>query len=192
MPTELPGNRILIESLIATAIKTTIESIVGNNPDQIPANQMPIVWTRNRFPDSDEEDIQVTTRPNPVMPSQLLTSVIEIGVPTVEESAYTGYESTQLEFTYPIGYEQQLVDQFNDPTNVCRFKNTRDLVMAVFMLAGGAIKRNFNLGYTNVSHKYLQQVSSVTIEDDKSSDKAHIQDWSLTVQVTSVTDKIVV
>lgn len=140
------------------------------------------VHTSQRFPDSDKEDIEVSTVPDFDNSDIPYTSIIEIGIPTVEETVYTSERYTQLTFVYPITFDAGVRDRWQTGT----YPNSRTFAMAVYLLARAKFKEDVTLGYANCEHKFLQQESAVTVDDEESGGRLHTADWSLTVHVKGV------
>lgn len=190
MPTPLPPDEVLLETALAESIRETILKIGipgPTTPVVIPANVMPKVYSRPRFADTDEEDVKVSAIPDPVnREDRVRTHIIEVGIPVVSERPYAGWMSTVLDFTYPISYELEVVDDWDNANNALLFTNSTALFKAVYMRARRQFKLNHDLGFENASHTYLQQVSAVTATDEETGGRLHLADWSLTVQVTSI------
>jgi hypothetical protein len=179
MATQLPPDEVQMEQALRAAIRDTLMSVA-----LIPANAK--IHLRERFPENDDRDIELTTMPDKVVPANRVVSVIQIGIPTVEEAEYTGDECTQLNFTYPISFDMQVVDEWDNPGATLEFTNSQDLFTAIYMRARRAFKKNRTLGYVNCAHEYLQQPSAVTVEDEDTKARLHVADWSLTVKCTGV------
>ncbi|MEP6756381.1 MAG: hypothetical protein ABJA67_12830 [Chthonomonadales bacterium] len=142
------------------------------------------VHSRERFPDNEEDDITLSTVPDLVNADMGMTSIIQIGAPTVEEYEYTGDTSTHITFSYPITFDLSVKDKWNDVT--LEFQNSSDLAMAIYMRARTEFKKDRTLGFTNCSHEYLQQENAGVVPDEESGGRLHMADWSLTVKCTSV------
>lgn len=191
MPTQLPPDEVLLETTLAEKIKEIIESIsvvTPSIPFPIPTEMMPKVYSRERFTDTDEEDETVTTKPDPVSEGLFRTNVIQVGIPTVTESLYAGgaESATQLDLTYPIFYELEIVDEWDNSDGKLLYANSTALFKAVYMRSRRKFKQNYDLGFANCVHQFLQQVSAVSITDEETGGKLHVADWSLTVQVTGI------
>lgn len=184
MPTQLPPDRILAEKALRTSIKQRIT-------DGVQGFQMGVlIYEVERFPESDKEDLSLSTVADPLTgvdstgrPRQPRTSIIEIGIPTFNEKAHTSDAGTVLTLTYPITFNMDAVDFWDKPE--LQFKNSSDLIIAMCMKISKEFKDHIDLGYLNVVHEYLQQVSAVSPRDPESGGKWHTIDWSLTVNVTS-------
>lgn len=181
MPTNLPSDEILIESTIAGLIKDVIDSVV--KPAGVESFRVAQVYSIMRFPDSDTEDEQITTVYDPVT-NQEITSVIEVGVPLVEELEYAGDIHTQLNFTYPITFDMKVFE--GRAKDGVIYDNSNSLVKAIYMKSRRAFKNNRTFGYDNCVHNYLQQVSAVIIEDEDTGGSLHAIDWSIEVQATGI------
>lgn len=178
MATPLPSDEILIDEALVTAIVSTFMSV------PIVA-QYANVHGRERFPDTQEQDKLITTIPDPVVGDDMpRTSIIQLGIPVVEEFEYTADRHTQLNFTYPITFDLEVVDEWVDPSLL--FRNSRALAMAIYMKSRRAFKMNRTFGYDNCVHLYLQQVNANTLTDEETGGRLHIADWSLTVQCTGI------
>lgn len=140
------------------------------------------VHTSQRFPESDSEDVAVSTVPDTDNSDIRYTSIIEIGIPTVEEKPYTSERHTQLTFVYPIIFDAGVKDQWQTGD----YLNSRTFAMAVYLLARAKFKEDKSLGYDNCEHMFLQQESAVTVDDEESGGRLHTADWSLTVHVKGV------
>lgn len=179
MPTELPPDEVQFENTIANRI---VELFL-----EVPIiAQYVNVYARDRFPDSDAEDITLSTKPDPVNTDLPMTSIIQVGIPLVEELEYTGDTCTQLNLTYPITFDLGVKDQWNVDGAPLEYDNSRALAMAVYMRARKHFKFNRTLGFTNCVHKYLQQENAGVVPDEESGGRLHAADWSLTVQCTGV------
>lgn len=183
--TQLPSDPELMETTLAEAIKTTLLTA----PAILSYSN---VYAEERYPDSEEEDQQVATIPDPMIGNaKRRTSIIQIGVPTVEELPYAGGETcSQLNFNYPIMGEIEVVDLWADPS--LQYSNSTKLVKAMYMQARYRFKRNAdgstnrNLGFVNCVHNFLQQNAAGTVEDEETGGRLHILDWSILVQCTGV------
>jgi hypothetical protein len=159
------------------------------------------VHREERFPDSDEDDTLISTIPDPNNPNNediRLTSILQLGLPSVGEAEYTGDTSTQLTLIYPITFDFSVVDRWDvsDPLNPWRFKNSAQFVKAVYLKArqafkiindGVAQRSNRTLGFDNVLHDYLQLDSAVTVLEEETKAYIHALDMSLTAHVLGVT-----
>lgn len=187
MPTELPqlpNDPTIMETTLVNKIKEVFESV----PE---VAQFAQVHTRERFSDNEDDDKLVSTIDDPDS-GLSITSIIEIGVPTIAEKPYAGNDGcTQLDFTYPITYSLAVVDAWAKSSLI--YKNSTDLAKAIYLKARQRFKRNEDgtlnrqLGYLNCVHNYLQQDSAVTVEDEETGGREHLLEWSLTIQVTGVT-----
>lgn len=178
MATALPQDEVLIDQTLVNKMVDTFQSV------DVVADYV-MVHGRERFPDTDDEDIELSTVPDLVVPNKRRTSIIQIGIPTVEELEYTGDSCTQLNFTYPITFDLEVVDLWNDPT--LPFTNSRDLAMRVYMKSRRAFKANRTFGYDNCVHLYLQQEHATsTPVDEESGGQLHVADWSLTIQCMGI------
>lgn len=190
MPTPLPTDEIILERTLRATIRQFVLSIgvlSPENPDPIPAMFMPHVYDRQRFADSDEEDEAISTKPDPVVVDAIRTNIIEIGTPKVAEAHYAGTNSTQLTFTYPLIYELETVDMWdNNGVDPLRFTNSSDLFIAVYMKARRAFKRDMRLGFENCEHKYLQQESALVITDEETKGSLHSADWSIQIEALGI------
>jgi hypothetical protein len=177
MGTWLPSDEVAIDQALVNGMVNTLMSV-------------PVVATyvnvhgRERFPDSEDEDVATSTIPDLIVPTKSRTSIIQIGIPTVEELEYTGDTCTQLNFTYPLTFDLEAVDFWNDPT--LPFTNSRDLAMQVYMRSRRAFKANRTFGYENCVHLYLQQEHTSTPNDEESGGQLHVADWSLTIQCMGI------
>ncbi len=171
----LPADEVLMEQALAQAIKNTLDSVQGVGKVHV----VPI------YPQTDEEDIELTTTDDPVTgPTDPRTDVITIGIPTVRETQYTQDTKTQLIFTYPITYEHQVVASWAKPGY--EFTSSAQKVKAVYMRARKALKFNRQLGYNNVVHNYLQQVVTGDEGDAETGGLWHSAEWSLEIIVSDV------
>ena len=181
MPTQLPADPVLFEQAICNRIAEIFSEvpIIAQNVK---------VHKRERFPDNEDADIALSTVADPVNSGLLMTSIIQIGIPTVEEIEYVGDTSTQLNFTYPITFDLGVKDEWNVDGIPLEFPNSRDLAMAIYMRARSKFKLGVNrtLGFTNCVHNYLQQENTGVVPDEESGGRLHVADWSLTVKCTSV------
>lgn len=177
MGSPLPSDELLLDQTLVNNIVGTFESV------DIVALYVK-VWGRERFPATEDEDLLVSAVPDMVVPSKPRTSIIQVGIPTVEELEYTGDTCTQLNFQYPITFDLEVVDEWDDPTLL--FRNSRDLAMAVYLKSRRAFKFNRTFGYDNCVHLYLQQEHTATPIDEESGGQLHVADWSLTVQCTGI------
>src|SRR4051812_2357450 len=119
MPVTLPPDPEVLEAAVADRIKAVFDSV-----DLVA--QYVNTYTRERFADSDESDLDISTKPDPIT-GLPMTSIICIGIPTVEEFPYAGQDTcTQLNFTYPITFDLSVADDWDDPT--LPFRNSTALV----------------------------------------------------------------
>lgn len=175
----LTGDRVQIEQMLCARVRDTL---LGVSTISTYAN----VELRERFPSSDDLDEAVSTKPDLAQSDLRMTSIIQIGIPSVSEKKYTSENQTQLTFSYPITFDMSVKDEWDDPNNDLEFTNSRALFMAIFMKAGSAIKADITLGFENCEHEFLQQDSASTVEDEESGDMMHVADWSLVVHVKGV------
>lgn len=181
--TNLPSDPVQLEKAIVMAIRDVFLSVPL-------IQQYAMVEMRERFPDTDGDDELISTVPDPVQSSLRFTSLIQIGLPTVEEFERTSDKHTQLNFTYPITFDMAVKDIWDDDT--LEYQNSRDLFMAIYLKARSAFKgdpsddNSRDFGYNNCVHQYLQQESVGTVEDEESGSRLHVADWSLTVNCTGV------
>jgi hypothetical protein len=176
VPTSLPSDVVLMEQAIRAKIRDILAGVPGVGQ----------VHVRERFPESDAEDVALTTVPDPVSDGRVLTNVIMVGLPTVEEHEYTGDGSTQLNFTYPLTFDLEVRDEWAAADPPLEFTNSQDLATAIYLRARRAFKLTRDLGFNNCVHDYLQQVQAGVVDDEETGGKWHACDWSLTVKVTSV------
>jgi hypothetical protein len=170
---------VIMEQSIAAAIRDTLNSVSE-------IAQYCKVHTEERYPENDEEDIQISTVPDPVQNDISYTSIIQIGIPTVSERPYTSENYTQLTLTYPITFDAGFKDRWDNANGTAPFASSRVLVMTVYMKARAAIKADKTLGFDNLEHEYLLQESANTVEDEETGGRLHVCDWSLTVHVKGV------
>lgn len=176
----LPTDPIQIEQLLRAAIRDRFLDVPL-------IAQYCKVELRERFPDSDEDDVAITTVPDPAQADLNLTSIIQIGLPTVSEKPYTSEQQTQLDFTYPITFDLSVVDKWDNSDGGLVYTNSSSLAMAIYMLARAKFKENRELGgFQSAVHDYLQQDSAATVEDEETGGGLHAFDWSLVVHVKGV------
>lgn len=171
----LPNDRVLLDRVLVNKIVALGESVVGVGK----------FWGRERFAESDTEDIAVSTIADPGTPDIKRTDIIQMGIPTVSETPYTGDECTQLDFTYPFTFDLEVVDSWS--VEGFEFSNSRDKAMAIFLRFGALLKQNITLGFYNCVHTYLQQTQAgtTTLTDEEGGGRFHEADWSLTVRITA-------
>lgn len=175
-----PGNRIELEQILCASIRDTLLSVPL-------IAQYVNVELRERFPETDEKDKEITQKPDLAHPTALaMTSIIQIGMPSVHEEIYLSENQTKLIFTYPITFDLTVKDEWDDPNNTLLYKNSRALFMAVFMSAGAEFKKDVTLGFGNCQHMFLQQDSALTVEVEETGGMNHAADWSLVVHVKGV------
>lgn len=179
MSTQLPPDPVMFEQTICSRIAEILLSV-----DLIRDHVK--VEKRDRFPDNEDADIALSTVADPVNSNLRMTSIIQIGIPTVEEKEYTGDTCTQLNFRYPISFDLGVKDEWNTDGASLLYPNSRVFAMAVYMQARHKFKANRTLGFDNCVHAYLQQENVGIIQDEESGGRLHSQDWSLEVQCTSV------
>jgi hypothetical protein len=178
--TQLPADPVLLEQTLCAAIRDTLVSVPL-------IAQYCKVELRERFPDSDEDDIRITTIEDPAQRDLTLTSIIQIGMPSVTEKPYTSEKQTQLDFTYPITFDLGVVDEWNNADGALVYTNSWALAMAIYMSARAKFKENRELGgFASAVHDYLQQDSAATVEDEESGGDIHAFDWTLVVHVKGV------
>jgi hypothetical protein len=178
MSTQLPPDEVEFEQTICGRIRDLLLEV-----PLIAANCK--VHGRERFPDNDEDDETISTVPDPVNSELALTSIIQIGIPTVEELEYTGDTCTQLNFTYPISFDLGVKDSWDTAGSPLVYTDSRSLAMAIYMRARHKFKFNRTLGFDNVVHNFLQQENTGIVTDEESGGRLHAGDWSLTVKCTS-------
>lgn len=148
------------------------------------------VYARERFPSSDAEDISISTVADPSNDDIRLTSIIQIGMPTVEERPYTDENCTQLTLTYPITFDMGVKDQWDNSDNSLTYTNSRDLFMAIYLKSRRAFKegQGKQLGnFANAIHEYLQMDFVGTVQDEETGGQFHAAEWTLVVKVTGLT-----
>lgn len=175
----LPPDPVQMEQTIAGTIKDILLS-VPEIADYVR------VYTRERFPDNEEDDLDLSTVPDPVNDDLAMTSIIQIGMPTVQEIEYAGNCGSQLNFSYPITFDLGVKDVWDTTGVPLLYPNSRELAMAIYMRARKAFKDNRTLGFDNCLHEYLQQEGTGVVEDEESGGRLHVADWSLTVKCTSI------
>jgi hypothetical protein len=182
MATALPSDPVLLESTLVERIIQVFMSV------PLVADRCN-VYGRERFVETDDDDIEVSTKPDPVTELPI-TSIISIGLPSIEELPYTGDTCTQLNFVYPITFDHSVIDLWDDPA--LEFENSSDLCKAIYMRSRRKFKLNDDgsgnrdLGFINCVHEYLQQDAAGTVEDEDSGGRLHVFDWSLTIKCTGV------
>lgn len=196
MPNNLIGEIEAIEDRLTLEIERTFNAV------EIVRDYVN-VHREERFPDSDEDDVIVSTIPDPNNPNNVdtrITSILQMGLPSIGEREYTGDTSTQLTLIYPITFDFSVIDKWDvsDPLNPWRYKNSAQFVKAVYLKSRQRFKirvlddgvtqvANRNLGFDNVVHDYLQLDNAVTVIDEETKAYIHAIDMSLTVNVLGVT-----
>jgi len=148
------------------------------------------VWAEERFPESDADDEEVSTVPKYGSRNTLrMTSIIQVGLPSVEEIPWTSETCTQLTFVYPITFDLAVEDRYDDSDSgsPLAYKSSRALFMAIYMLGRRAFKETIDLGFENCQHFYLQQENGDTVEDEETGGNLQVGDWSLKVVVKGIT-----
>jgi hypothetical protein len=181
---------IAMEQTIVAAIRDTFLAVdiapVGPGP-AMPLSDYANVELRERFPDSDDDDITISTVPDLAQPDLRFTSLIQIGIPTVKESPYTSEQYTQLDFTYPITFDMAVKDQWDNADASLVYTNSRALFLAIYMRSRAKFKESKILGtFENCEHDYLQQENASTVEDEETGSFLHVADWTLVVHVKGV------
>lgn len=177
--TALPPDEVMLETALVEAIYQTFLSVPH-------LTEYVNIEKRERYPDTNEEDITVTTKPDPIVPSIERTSLIEIGLPSVAEGQNSSDVDTQLNFIYPIKFDLQVVDQWDDVNNLLYYKNSRDLYMAVYMVSRRAFKNDRTMGYNNCEHQYLQQVQVNTAQEEETDTWITLGDWTLEIRCRGI------
>ena len=178
---QLPVDPVEIEQVIVSAIRDVFMSVPL-------VAQFAKVQLRERFPDSDEDDIELSTVDDPGNSSIRFTSVIQIGIPRVAENPYTSERCTQLDLEYPITFDMGVVDEWDNADNSLDYTNSRALFMAIYMRARAAFAASKILGaFENCEHDYLQLESVATVEDEETGGHLHCADMSLMVHVKGIT-----
>lgn len=145
------------------------------------------VEKRERFPETEQEDIDVSTVPDQIILNKKRTGLIQIGIPTVEEFENTSDVDTQLNFTVPMTLDLEVVDSWDDKNNILWYKNSADIVMALYMTSRRAFKNDRTFGYNNCEAEYLQQVNTGTlVYDEETGGRLHTIDWSLTIKCRGI------
>lgn len=177
----LPADPVQIEQLLVASIRDKFLAVPL-------IAQFAKVELRERFPDSDEDDIEISTVDDPGNSALRLTSIIQIGMPSVSESPYTSEHMTQLDFTYPITFDMGVVDEWDNSDNSLDYTSSRALFMAIYMTARAKFKESKILGsFENCEHDYLQQDNVATVEDEETGGHLHCADWTLVVHVKGIT-----
>lgn len=148
------------------------------------------VYARERFPESDEEDIATSTVPDLGNADLRLTSIIQVGMPTVEERPYTDENCTQLNLTYPITFDMGVKNNWANQDNSLTYTNSRDLFMAIYLKSRRAFKegQGKQLGnFANAIHEYLQMDFVGTVQDEETGGQFHAAEWTLVVKITGLT-----
>jgi hypothetical protein len=144
------------------------------------------IHLRERFPATDEEDVALSTVPDPVVGADTpRTNIVQIGIPTVDESEDSGDKHTALTFTYPFTYDLEVVEKWTKEG--LEFDNSSDMMIAIYLRARRAFKMTRDLGFNRCVHEYLQQVQVGTVKDEETGGKWHAADWTLTVKVKGCT-----
>lgn len=178
LSTSLPSDEQALELALVNAMVAIFNSIPH-------LSEYVKVEARERFPDNDEDDADLSTVADQIVLAKKRTSLLQIGIPTVEEFERSSDLDTTLIFTYPMTYDLEVVDNWDSVTSY--YKNSRQLAMAVYMTSRRAFKNKRTLGFRNCVTEYLQQVNATTVEvDDETGGLIHAIDWSLTVKVTGV------
>lgn len=169
-----------MEQMIVAAIRDTFMAVPL-------IASMVKVELRERFPDNDEDDIAISTVPDPAQSELRMTSIIQIGIPTVKEFPYVSERYTQLDIEYPITFDLSVKDEWDNSDNTLVYTNSRALFMAVYMKARAKFKESKILSvFENCEHDFLQQESAGTVEDEETGGQLHTADWSLMVHVKGV------
>ena len=178
---QLPADPVEIEQILVSSIRDKFLSVPL-------IAQFAKVELRERFPDSDADDIEISTVDDPGNSALRLTSIIQIGMPKVTESPYTSERCTQLDFEYPITFDMGVVDEWDNADNSLDYTSSRALFMAIYMKARAAFAESKILGsFENCEHDYLQQESVSTVEDEETGGQLHCADWTLMVHVKGIT-----
>ena len=172
----LPDSAVDLELALVSAIKDTLLSV----PEISSYVQ---VWARDRFPDNKDDEIATSTMPDLVNADKPMTSVIQIGIPSIYERGYTDDKHTSLDLVYPITFDLGVKDQWANQLGTVPFTDSRLMAMAIYMKARKAFKDNKTLGFNNVEHDFLQQEGQSTVEEEETGGMIHAIDWSLTVHV---------
>lgn len=176
----LTGDPVQIEQQIVSAIRDTLLNVPL-------ISQYAKVELRERFPDSDEDDIAITTIDDPSNSNVRFVSIIQIGMPSVREIQYVSETYTQLTFEYPISFDMDVRDEWDNSDNSLEYTNSRALFMAIYMRARGEFAKSKEVGgFSNSEHEYLQQESVATVRDDETDSYVHAADWALTVHVKGI------
>lgn len=139
-------------------------------------------YTRERLPDEKNDDIALTTTLDQI--TQLpVTNVMEIVLTDFDESEYTGGDNTQLIFYYDITWDKEFVDKYVSD-NPADDLNSTDAFNAGLMMFGYTLKKNPQLGYDNVTHRYLQGREGGLALDDETLGRFHTIRMSLDVVVS--------
>ena len=172
----LPNSAIDLELALVSAIRDTLLSV-----DVI--SQYVKVWARDRFPENQDQELIVSAMPDLVNSDIYMTSLIQIGIPSVTERPYTADTHTSLDFYYPITFDLGVKDSWANQNNTAPFTDSRLMAMAIYLKARKAFKDNRTLGFENVEHDFLQQEGQTTVVDEETGGMIHAIDWSLTVHV---------
>jgi hypothetical protein len=177
----LPLDPVQLEQMLASAIRDTLLAVPL-------IAQYTKVEVRERFPDSDEDDIEISTVDDPGNSDLRFTSIIQVGMPKVTEKPYTSERMTQLDFEYPISFDMGVKDEWDNSDSSLDYTNSRALFMAIYMKARAQFAISKELGgFENCEHDYLQQDNVSTVEDEETGGRLHVADWTLVVHVKGVT-----
>jgi hypothetical protein len=179
MATTLSDDAVQAEQQIRTSIRDTFYAV-----NLIGVQRRAQIHVRQRFPDTDEEDVKLTTVRDLIVPTREMTSVIEVGLPSINVFERTNDEHIQLDIVYPITFIHEVVDLWDD--NSLEYNNSHDLCLAIYLKSMAQFKKNRTLGFLNCVHDYLQQQFAGTIGDEESGGMFHSFDWTLTVHCSGL------
>lgn len=174
---EPPADEVDMERTLTQHIKTVLLGVpyIGQ------------VHTEPQYPSKPEEYKAVSQVDDPVMgENHKITNVVEIGLPTVEETSAVGGGSDEeydgLYFTYPISFSLGVVPKWDK--DGFPYKSSAQMAIGIYMRARRLFKRDRTLGFANnVLHYYLQLVGQDELVNQKGEAIEHLQDWELTVRV---------
>lgn len=178
---ELPADSVEMEKTVREHIKTVLLTV----------GYLGHVHIEPQYIDDPQKEVKdlaasKTKVADPVMGDrEPFTNYVEIGMPTVEESAESGgsdEEYTALYFTYPMAFSLGVVPKWEK--NGFPFTSSAQMAMAIYLKARNKLKIDRSLGFKqNVTHYYLQLVGQDEVTNDAGEAIEYLQDWELKVRV---------
>jgi hypothetical protein len=182
MPDTLPADIVVMERAIVGRVKARLLTVP----------HMGQVHLTERWPETDEEDVALTTTPDPLgadLPP--LTNYVEIGLPTAQTSDYSGDDGARIVFNYPISYTLGVRDLWAEKAGF-PYRSSSAMFVGTFLRAMQALAQDRTLNFVNVWCELLSQDNAYTITNEDGEALEHGADWGLTIAVQRLLKPVVI